>query len=141
MKPRLLSIRQSVELVARFFGEEDLTQRQAGDRLNELDRASGGRIITTLHGRRGRGCKRWVVIGALASEIASRESAVDGDVSRIRADLEGLARKLRHLRKDHQALDSAVAKFRNRQEAINNANSRAITAIKELQDALRVHES
>lgn len=119
----------SIKTAAKLAGEPIWRMRQ---RLELLNHRSGGKILSTPHGRRGHGCKLWVDSTALLTELRAEHEEHDTDLARIRADLEGLRQGLENQRSAHRALRREVAENQKKQKAVNKANLAAIQAIEAL---------
>lgn len=101
-------------------------------RLQDLNEATGGRILRRFGTKRGARVKIWVSTEELLRELGSTVHRHDGEISRIKADLEGLGRNLRRLRVQHQGLAEHVRLAEKRQDEINRANQAAIEAVRQL---------
>ena len=111
------------------------------DRLLLIDARSGGKVLQTLDGRRGRGCKLWVSTKALMEELRTDHARRDADLSELRCRLEGVERRVSGLGRAHRRLDRNVSDFRSRQERINAANVAAIQAVQAFAHTVAEDES
>ena len=132
----LLSIREAAALT-----DPPTPPRLMRQRLERVNRRSGGRILRTLDGRRGRGCKLFVSLNALLAELRTDRAPMDAELGRLRADLESLGRRVTTIGKQHRSLSQNVYKFEKRQNLINQQNLAAIQAIHQLAHSVTVDQS
>lgn len=120
--------RITIKEAAALAGE---SVKQTRRRLKLMDEMSGGRVLSTLDGKRGRGCKLLVNTVELMKELEADDTG-DMDLSRIRFDLESLRDELAKQREAHLRLRREVSRNRKRQEIVNKAQLAAIQAIETL---------